>query len=491
MCAPLFTCLTSWTVVLLIKVYCNCHRGTVLTACHDGLGHKGVEATEKTTLYRFWWKGIRTDIDKWVKSCLACQTRSEKKPLPPVVASTPSQLFRHIYIDCMNMPLAHGKSQIVAARDDLSGYIEARMLAKATARNIAAFLWEDVICRWGTIEVLTSDNGTEFVGEAVKLLVEKYGIAQIQISPYNSRASGVVERGHRTFREALIRSCDDPLTWPTKFHHTLWAERVTIRAATGYSPFYLATGYQPCLPIDAKQLTFAWDVRPMSHTDLVAGRARLLAKKEEDEKKAEEKIALSRWKTAARWNEEHKHVLTREVHEPGALVLIRNSPVEKELSRKHKPRWLGPMVVVRRTSGGAYVCAELSGVISKLRFAAFRVKGFVARDGLTFDVEKWLGQDRVDAIDGQLWDEESQAESATLPNGDEGSDYEPEPPEPEGEREAEEEGRIVDKAKQAFNGPRHLFDGVLLPRVPNLPRLTLAQLGRPPVNDVTGGGTNI
>ncbi|KIM19590.1 hypothetical protein M408DRAFT_31619, partial [Serendipita vermifera MAFF 305830] len=55
------------------------------------------------------------------------------------------------------------------------------------------------------------------------------------------------------------------------------------------------------------------------------------------------------------------------------LVLIRNSAIEKELNRKHKARWLGPMVVVKRTTGGAYICSELSGAISRLRFAAFRV----------------------------------------------------------------------------------------------------------------------
>jgi transposase InsO family protein len=455
-------------------------RETVLTACHDDLGHKGVAATEKTVLHRFWWRGVRPDVEKWVKSCVACQKRSEVKPIPPVIPSKPSQLFRHIYIDCMNMPRAKGKTQVIAARDDLSGYLEARMVEKATARNVAAFLWEDVVCRWGSIEVLTSDNGSEFIGEAVRILVDKYGINQIKISPYNSRASGVVERGHRTFREALVRSCDDPLTWPSRFYHTLWAERVTIRAATGYSPFYLATGYQPCLPIDVKQLTFAWDVEPMSHVDLVAGRARLLMKKEDDEKEAEQKISESRWKTAARWNLEHRAVLSLLDHPPGSLVLIRNSPVEKELNRKHKPRWLGPMVVVKRTVGGAYVCAELSGVVSKLRFAEFRVKRFIPRDGLTFDVAQWLGKDKMDSVESELLEEEAQARGWSVPNGDEGDEYEPPEPLPEGVENAEKESHALNQAKSRSSGPRLLFDGVHLPRVPNLPRFTLEQLGRKP-----------
>ena len=58
---------------------------------------------------------------------------------------------------------------------------------------------------------------------------------------------------------------------------------------------------------------------------------------------------------------------------PGSLVLIRNTKFDKTLSDKTKPRYFGPMVVIKRTTGGSYVLGELDGTISKLRFAAFRL----------------------------------------------------------------------------------------------------------------------
>ena len=58
---------------------------------------------------------------------------------------------------------------------------------------------------------------------------------------------------------------------------------------------------------------------------------------------------------------------------PGALVLVRNSKMETSHSRKFVPRYLGPMLVVRRTRGGAYILAELDGAVAVNPYAAFRV----------------------------------------------------------------------------------------------------------------------
>jgi hypothetical protein len=48
---------------------------------------------------------------------------------------------------------------------------------------------------------------------------------------------------------------------------------------------------------------------------------------------------------------------------PGDLVLVQNLRVEASLDRKTKPQWIGPMVIVRQTSHGAYILAELDSAI--------------------------------------------------------------------------------------------------------------------------------
>jgi len=106
------------------------------------------------------------------------------------------------------------------------------MLHKENTKSLSAFIFEDLLCRWGPITEIVTDNGPAFRA-AVDDLVERYGIHPIRISPYNSQANGIVERRHYDVREAIIKSCDGDKSWWYKVvHMVLWAERITIHQAT-------------------------------------------------------------------------------------------------------------------------------------------------------------------------------------------------------------------------------------------------------------------
>ncbi|TFK18548.1 hypothetical protein FA15DRAFT_603116 [Coprinopsis marcescibilis] len=88
----------------------------------------------------------------------------------------------------------------------------------------------------------------------------------------------------------------------------------------------------------------------------------------------------SRLTSARQFEERFRNTIRTWDFKPGTLVLVRNSRIDSSIGYKTKPRYLGPMVVVRRASGGSYILAELDGSISKLRFAAYRVIPYIPRD---------------------------------------------------------------------------------------------------------------
>lgn len=271
-------------------------RQRILEEAHEELGHRGEKATFETVRLRFFWPFYHTDVRHHVRSCRQCQIRSIKKAEVPLIISTPVDLFHKVYMDVMFMPTAHGFTCIVACRDDLSGVTEARALRSPTSKDVARFFWEQIICRYGAVHVVVTDNGSETKG-AFELLVQKYGVHHIRISPYNSKANGVVERGHFILREGLVKACAGQLSrWPELLPHAVFADRITIRRSTGFSPYFLLHGVHPALPMDLRESTFMVEGfrSDMSHADLLALRIQQLERRPIDVSRAAEVIRKAR-----------------------------------------------------------------------------------------------------------------------------------------------------------------------------------------------------
>lgn len=182
------------------------HRMYMMKSAHDSLGHREFYATKSLIGERFWWPEFKRDVSFYVKSCHQCQLQQTTMiRLPPVETHTPS-IFQTIHIDNMKMsPTSNGFTHIAHGRCALTGWSEARALRSEKAREIGLWLFEDIICRWGCLEKIVTDNAPSFKA-AVAWIEQKYGIRGIQISAYNSRANGTIERGHWDIRQALIKA---------------------------------------------------------------------------------------------------------------------------------------------------------------------------------------------------------------------------------------------------------------------------------------------
>lgn len=113
----------------------------------------------------------------------------------PLTIATPASLFAKMYMDTMHLKRSGGFSYIVQGRCSLTHYSEFRMLQKETAQTIVEWIFQDILCRWGTLVRIVSDNGKPFVA-ALKLLEKKYHVKHIRISGYNSHANGIIKRSH-------------------------------------------------------------------------------------------------------------------------------------------------------------------------------------------------------------------------------------------------------------------------------------------------------
>jgi hypothetical protein len=156
----------------------------------------------------------------------------------------------------MHMPPSGAYKYIVQARCSLSYYPEFRMLRAETTRTLGDWIYKDILCRWGSLREIVTDNGPAFL-KAMEYLSKHYHLNHIRISGYNSHANGTVERSHFDVHQPLFRVVNgDQKQWSLGVYSVFWAERVTPRKRMGCSPYFAITGAHPILPFDIAKATY-------------------------------------------------------------------------------------------------------------------------------------------------------------------------------------------------------------------------------------------
>lgn len=394
-------------------------RMRILRECHDSVSHRGVFATKSLISERFWWPFHAFDIAWYIKTCHICQTCQHRHILIPPTVTQPAPLFARVYMDTMHLPLSNGCKYLIQARCSLSTFPEWIGLRRETGRVIGEWIYASLLCRWGALIEIISDNGTPFI-KALDYLSKKYRINHIRISGYNSCANSIVERAHYDVRQALYKAADGNANqWTQVVHSVFWSERVTSRKRMGCSPYFAVTGTHPILPLDITEATYLLPPPEsvLSTTELIAHRATALQKRASHLERLHSKVYEARCHAAVRFEQDNANVIRDYDFQRGALVLIRNTRIEKALNRKMRPRYLGPLIVVARNHGGAYVLCELDGAVMDRPIAAFHVIPYFPRHSIPLpDNFEDITIDRLHDLiesDSQGDDDESHLEDAT------------------------------------------------------------------------------
>jgi transposase InsO family protein len=163
------------------------------------------------------WSGMKADISAFVRKCHPCQVRHlDLHHVAEVRLSRMSCPFQHVHIDLAGpFPLRqvtappgrgpHGRTKtalsttvvgsafICLVVDYFTKAAELLFLPDKTALSVAKVFHDGWLMRYGLLESLTSDNGTEFQG-AFRHQLERFDIEHVLTSSYHPQSNGAAER---------------------------------------------------------------------------------------------------------------------------------------------------------------------------------------------------------------------------------------------------------------------------------------------------------
>lgn len=142
---------------------------------------------------------------------------------------------------------------IITTTEYFTKWVEAVPLIKATGKQVALFILNHIICRYGIPLSIVTDNGGQFKNKDLDKLYEKFKIKQHWSSIYYPQGNGQVEVSNKNLLTILHRTVNKSgKDWYMQLNPTLWAYRTSIRTPTGATPFSLVYGSKEVLPIEVE-----------------------------------------------------------------------------------------------------------------------------------------------------------------------------------------------------------------------------------------------
>lgn len=223
-------------------------------------------------------------------------------------------------------------------------------LKKATGKKICEAFEELVISRWGTPEVILTDNGTEFKNHTLRELAETYKVTLTTTPPYHPQANPV-ERVNRILKTMIISFLEkDHRDWDLHLSEFRFAYNTSYHSSLHTSPAFLNFGRNP-KPVNTSQLTSPEnvEVEPQPPELWVARMERMQNLRDWVTENLDEAFA----RQAKQYDRHHRP----EQFAVGDLVLKRHhvlSSAAQHVAAKLAPRYHGPFKITKVVSRVVY-----------------------------------------------------------------------------------------------------------------------------------------
>ena len=127
----------------------------MILACHDDVGHLGLEISLDPLKDLFYWPNMAQDMETHIKHCDTClrfKSRPQQTKLHPIIATHPMKL---IHMDFLTTE--SGKTDkdvnILVVTNHFTKYAQAFVTPTQAARVVAQILWKNSLCTMAYLSI--------------------------------------------------------------------------------------------------------------------------------------------------------------------------------------------------------------------------------------------------------------------------------------------------------------------------------------------------
>ena len=150
-----------------------------------------------------------SEIQKYCQSCKKCQTYNyscihHRAPLKSIIVTRPWQMLG---LDFMGpfKTTCRGNTYIILGVDHYTKYIEGLATVSFDSETTALFVLNNIICRYGMVEQILTDQGVNFESHLFKHLCNLLGSDKLHTSTYHPAGNGITERPNKTIKPNLAK----------------------------------------------------------------------------------------------------------------------------------------------------------------------------------------------------------------------------------------------------------------------------------------------
>ncbi|KAE8885628.1 hypothetical protein PF005_g11621 [Phytophthora fragariae] len=306
-------------------------------------GHLRAPHTYGRVSQLYWRPNLQREVKKWVRGCQDCGSRKARprEVVLPLRSIHGEEVGDRWALDVAGpFPVADGGERyVVAALEYVTRYAVARCVTRHTAENVATFLMEDVVLRFGAFRELLSDGAPELTGELIEKLVDLLQARQVNPVPYRPQMVRLVERFHRSWKDcvATYMANEQQNDWNLWVKFAVYAHNSANHSTVALTPNELIMDRRLRAPNELLRSTQTSEAGELPHYH-----ARLVAAMTTSHEHAEAARTKEHERQARYYNRRMRQAGT---FNRGDRVWIYNPPCGAKAT-KFVHRWMGPARII-------------------------------------------------------------------------------------------------------------------------------------------------